>query len=248
MERRGKGDETGAYASVEGRVAVQFPVARAIIAVAQPAESTTLLSIIQAAGWPIWPLIVCSVLALSIIIERLVNLRAARVAPPDLFNNIITRARAKALTNEELAGWETGSLLGMVLSSPLRYLKEHPRCSEDELKEAMQSAGQEAAMRLDQYLSALGTIASVAPLLGLLGTVVGMIEIFGAQGTAGAIANPAQLAQGISMALYNTAFGLAVAIPALIGWRYFRNRVDAYVVSWEIQGAQLLGQLKSLRR
>jgi biopolymer transport protein ExbB len=207
-----------------------------------------LLSIIQAAGWPIWPLIACSVLALSIIIERFVNLRAARVAPPDLFNSIITRARAKALTNEEIAAWETGSLLGMVLSSPLRFLQEHPRCSEQELKEAMQNAGQEAAMRLDQFLSALGTIASVAPLLGLLGTVVGMIEIFGAQGTAGAIANPTQLAQGISMALYNTAFGLAVAIPALICWRYFRNRVDAYVLSWEIQGAQLLGQLKSLRR
>jgi 3-oxoacyl-(acyl-carrier-protein) synthase III len=86
----------------------------------QPAESTTLLSIIQAAGWPIWPLIACSVLALSIIIERFVNLRAARVAPPDLLNSIITRARAKALTNEEIAAWETGSLLGMVLSSPLR--------------------------------------------------------------------------------------------------------------------------------
>ena len=207
-----------------------------------------MLSIIQAAGWPIWPLIVCSVIAVSIIIERLVSLRAARVAPPDLFKSIIARARAKALTNEELAAWETGSLLGMVLSSPLRFLKEHPRCSDEDLKEAMQNAGQEAAMRLDQYLSALGTIASVAPLLGLLGTVVGMIEIFGAQGTAGAIANPAQLAQGISMALYNTAFGLAVAIPALISWRYFRNRVDAYLQTWEIQGTQLLGHLKSLRR
>ena len=190
----------------------------------------------------------CSVLALSIIIERWVNLRTARVAPPDLFNSIVTRARAKALTNEEIAAWESSSMLGMVLSSPLRYLKAHPRCSDEELKEAMQNAGQEAAMRLEHHLSALGTIASVAPLFGLLGTVVGMIEIFGAQGTAGAIANPAQLAQGISMALYNTAFGLAVAIPALIGWRYFRHRVDAYLMSWEIQGAQLLGQLKSLRR
>eukprot|EP01036_Dinobryon_divergens_P051631 gene51631-69091_t len=124
-----------------------------------------LLSIIQAAGWPIWPLIACSVLALSIIIERFVNLRTARVAPPDLFNSIIIRARAKALTDEEIAAWETGSVLGMVLSSPLRYLKAHPRCSDEELKEALQNAGQEAAMRLDQYLSALGTIASVAPLL-----------------------------------------------------------------------------------
>jgi biopolymer transport protein ExbB len=121
---------------------------------------------------------VCSVLALSIIIERFVNLRTARVAPPDLFNQIIARARAKALTNDEIAAWETGSLLGMVLSSPMRYLKAHPRCSDEELKEAMQNAGQAAAMRLDQYLSALGTIASVAPLLGLLGTVVGMIDDF----------------------------------------------------------------------
>jgi len=103
-------------------------------------------------------------------------------------------------------------------------------------------------MRLDQYLSALGTIASVAPLLGLLGTVMGMIEIFGAQSDVGTVANPTQLAQGISMALYNTAFGLAVAIPTLIFWRYFRNRVDAYVLSWEIQGTQLIAQLKTLRR
>ena len=222
--------------------------AGAIIAVAQPAESTTLLSIIQAAGWPIWPLIVCSVLAVSIIIERFVSLRAARVAPPELFTSILTRARAKSITSDEIAAWETGSLLGRVLCSPLRHLKAHPRCSDEELREALQGTAQEAAMRLEQYLSALGTIASVAPLLGLLGTVMGMIEIFGAQSGMGNVANPTQLAQGISMALYNTAFGLAVAIPALIFWRYFRNRVDALLLSWEIQGAQLIAQIKTLRR
>jgi biopolymer transport protein ExbB len=185
---------------------------------------------------------------MSIIIERFISLRTARVAPPELFTSILTRARAKSITGEEIAAWEAGSLLGMVLSSPLRHLKAHPRCTDEELKEAMQSAGQQAAMRLDQYLSALGTIASVAPLLGLLGTVMGMIEIFGAQSGMGTVANPTQLAQGISMALYNTAFGLAVAIPALIFWRYFRNRIDAYVQSWEIQGTQLIAQLKTLRR
>lgn len=231
-----------------GQTAFCGGCAHAIIAFAQPAESTTLLSIIQAAGWPIWPLLLCSVLALSIVIERFVSLRAAHIAPPELFASILARARAKSITGEEIAAWEAGSLLGMVLSSPLRHLKAYPRCTDDELKEAMQSAGQQAAMRLDQYLSALGTIASVAPLLGLLGTVMGMIEIFGAQSGVGTVANPTQLAQGISMALYNTAFGLAVAIPTLIFWRYFRNRVDAYVLSWEIQGTQLIAQLKTLRR
>jgi len=226
----------------------QAAASHAIIAVAQPAESSILLSIIQAAGWPIWPLIACSVLAVSIIIERFVSMRPARVAPPGLLASILTRARAKALTHDEIIAWETGSLLGSVLASPLRFLRAHPHCTDDDLREAMQSAGQQAAQALEKFLSALGTIASVSPLLGLLGTVIGMIEIFGAQTSVGAIANPTQLAHGISMALYNTAFGLAVAIPALIFWRYFRSRADAYVLAWEHQGAQLLQEIKILRR
>ena len=113
----------------------------------------------------------------------------------------------------------------------------------------MEGAGRMVAQRLEQYLSALGTIASAAPLLGLFGTVVGMIEIFGSQapgGTSGG--NPAQLAHGISIALYNTAFGLVVAIPSLIFWRYFRGRVDAYLLTLELSSEQLVRHLKALRK
>jgi biopolymer transport protein ExbB len=111
----------------------------------------------------------------------------------------------------------------------------------------VETAGRLAAHRMERYLTALATIASAAPLLGLLGTVVGMIEIFGSQSPAGS-ANPAQLAQGISVALYNTAFGLIVAIPALIFWRFFRARVDTYLLRMEAACEQLLGTINALRR
>jgi biopolymer transport protein ExbB len=113
----------------------------------------------------------------------------------------------------------------------------------------MEATGRKVAHRLEQYLNALATIASAAPLMGLFGTLVGMIEIFGSQAPGGSTGgNPAQLAQGISIALYNTAFGLVVAIPSLIFWRYFRARVDAYLLTLELAAEQLARHLKMLRR
>ncbi|KAF1044933.1 MAG: Protein TolQ [Xylophilus sp.] len=145
---------------------------------------------------------------------------------------------------------EQNSALGEVLASGLRALNANPRTSDDDLHATLEGAGRVVAHRLERYLSALATIASAAPLLGLLGTVIGMIEIFGSQAGGGAAGagNPAQLAQGISTALYNTAFGLIVAIPTLIFWRYFRGRVDAYLLTLELAGERFLRHLKSLRR
>ena len=142
------------------------------------------------------------------------------------------------------------SALGEVLASGLRTLNTNPRSSDEDVRGAMENAGRAVAHRLEKYLSALATIASAAPLLGLLGTVIGMIEIFGSQsgGAGGAGGNPAQLAQGISIALYNTAFGLMVAIPSLIFWRYFRARVDEYLLTLELAADQFARHLNAIKK
>jgi biopolymer transport protein ExbB len=209
-----------------------------------------LLSIIQAAGWPIWPLVACSILALTLIIERFLSLKTSRVAPPKLLDEALAVSRAAVPGPEVVNQLEQNSALGEVLASGFRALNSNPRCSEADLRSTMEGAGRAVAHRLERYLSALATIASAAPLLGLLGTVIGMIEIFGSQapGSGSAGANPAQLAHGISVALYNTAFGLVVAIPALIFWRYFRGRVDAYLLQLELASERFARHLNSLRR
>ena len=140
------------------------------------------------------------------------------------------------------------SALGEVLAAGWRAINNNPRCSPDEMRAAMEAAGRTVTHRLERYLPALATIASAAPLLGLLGTVIGMIEIFGSQAPSGALSggNPAQLAHGISVALYNTAFGLIVAIPALIFWRYFRARVDGYTLELELSAERFARHLEPL--
>jgi biopolymer transport protein ExbB len=208
-----------------------------------------LFSIIQAAGWPIWPLIACSILALAIIIERFISLKASKVAPSRLLEDVLSVTRSTVPGPDVVSQLERNSALGKVLATGLRALNADPRCSEDDLRAHMEGAGRLVAQKLEQNLTALGTIASAAPLMGLFGTVVGMIEIFGSQApgsTAGG--NPAQMAHGISIALYNTAFGLIVAIPSLIFWRFFRGRVDAYLLTLELSSEQLLRHLKALRR
>jgi len=208
-----------------------------------------LLSIIQAAGWPIWPLIACSILALALIFERFVALKTARVAPPKLLDEAIAVSARGVPTPETVDQLAESSVLGTVLAAGLRARAAHPSITEAELRATLEGAGRAALQRLERYLGALATIASAAPLLGLLGTVVGMIEIFGAQAGSGAVAgagNPAQLAHGISVALYNTAFGLIVAIPALIFWRYFRSRVDAHVLVLELAAERFVRHLVRL--
>ena len=208
-----------------------------------------MFSIIQAAGWPIWPLIACSVLALALVIERFISLKTAKIAPPKLLDEVLAVTRHQVPSPEVVSKLERNSALGEVLASGLHALHTNPRCSEEELRASMESAGRLAAHRLERYLSALATIASAAPLMGLFGTVVGMIEIFGSQTPSGATGgNPAQLAHGISVALYNTAFGLIVAIPSLVFWRYFRARVDAYLLTLELAADRLARHLNTLRK
>ncbi len=210
-----------------------------------------MLSIIQAAGWPIWPLIACSVVALALIAERLVSLKTTRVAPPNLLDEAIAVSRQGLPSTEVVNQLAQNSALGEVLAAGIRTLVRDPSSSDEDIRAALEAAGRKVAHSLERYLSALATIASAAPLLGLLGTVIGMIEIFGSQAPTGGGApggNPAQLAHGISVALYNTAFGLIVAIPALIFWRYFRARVDGYLLTLELSGERFARHLAEIRR
>lgn len=208
-----------------------------------------MFSIIQAAGWTIWPLIACSVLALAIVIERFTSLKTQKIAPPKLLDEVLAVTRNGVPSPDVVSQLEHNSALGEVLASGLRAINIDPRCSEEDLRATMEGAGRLVAHRLERYLSTLATIASAAPLMGLFGTVVGMIEIFGSQApgtpTGG---NPQQLAHGISVALYNTAFGLMVAIPSLIFWRYFRGQVDGYLLTLELAAERLARHVKSLRR
>ena len=210
-----------------------------------------MLSIIQAAGWPIWPLIACSIIGVALVIERFMSLQTRKVAPPQLLDEAIFVSQRGVPHREVVEQLQQNSVLGEVLASGLVALGQMPHISEDDLRASLQNAGRQAASQLQRYLGALATIASAAPLIGLLGTVIGMIEIFAAQGNGGlsvGTANPAQLAHGIAIALYNTAFGLIVAIPALMFWRYFRARVDAYLLDMEIAADRFVRHLLTLRR
>jgi biopolymer transport protein ExbB len=181
---------------------------------------------------------------LALIIERLYQLQTAKIMPPQTLEEAMDASRKSLPAEDFIRQLETKGVLGPVLASGLRCLQKTPAATTDDIQSHMETAGRLAAQRLERYLSTLGTIASAAPLLGLLGTVVGMIEIFAAQ-TAGGT-QPAQLAYGISVALYNTAFGLIVAIPALMFWRYFRTLVDNHLLSLEVASAQFARHLSPL--
>jgi len=179
-----------------------------------------LLSIIREAGWPIWPLLATSVLGLALIVERLLSLRRSLVAPRGLAEQVMEMQRNGQDSPEALARLERNSPLGRILAEVLRH-RSQPR---DDQRTAVEDVGRAVAHDLNRYIPALGTVAVIAPLMGLFGTVVGMIEIFGSYTPSGG--DPAQLARGISIALYNTAFGILIAIPAMIAHRYLRGRVD----------------------
>ena len=200
-----------------------------------------MLSIIQAAGWPIWPLVICSILGVALIIERFISLQRARIAPKNLLDEALTATREKLPAPATLQHLEDSSLYGQVLATGIRAINADPNLNESDLRSAMEGAGRRAAHSMERFLPALATIASAAPLMGLFGTVVGMIEIFGSQNAAGG--NPTQLAHGISVALYNTAFGLMVAIPTLIFWRYFRARADDYLLGMEMGSERIVSHL-----
>ena len=181
-----------------------------------------MFSIIQAAGWPIWFLLIASVIALALIIERLIYLRRRKILPPHLLDQVIREYREGRVDAATIDKLEKGSPLGTVLATGL----QHSDVSRDNMKEAMEET-------------------TLAPLMGLFGTVVGMIEIFGSQNAGGA--NPAELAHGISVALYNTGFGLLIAMPTLVFYRHFRALVDSFLIEMERQSARLVDVICSSR-
>jgi biopolymer transport protein ExbB len=201
-----------------------------------------LLAIIHAAGWPIWLLLIASVIGTTLIIERLLFLRKSRILPGNLLQEVIRVYHNGKITPEVLQKLEQNSPLGRVLAAGLSNVNA-PR---DVMKESIEEAGRGTAHELERFLTTLGTIATLAPLMGLFGTVVGMIEIFGAQNATGA--NPAQLAHGISVALYNTGFGLAIAMPALVFYRHFRALVDSFIVDMEQQAVRFVDTVHEGRR
>jgi biopolymer transport protein ExbB len=192
-----------------------------------------LLSIIIELGWPVWPLILASVLALALIIERAIALRRDKILPATLLSDVIGLWNKRQITPEILAKLEQNSPLGRVLAAGLR----NERATREGAMQQIEAAGSVVANRLSRNLTLLGSIGSIAPLLGLLGTVVGMIAIFASQ-QAGS--NPQDLAHGISVALYCTALGIIVAVPAVISYRYFKRLVDDYLVDMEEQAERLL--------
>ena len=193
-----------------------------------------MFDIIKAAGWPIWPLLVASVIAVALIIERLIMLRREKVLPAGLFDKVVDAYERQGVSPQLIDNLGRDSALGRVLAAGLR----NNRSPRPVMKEAIEEEGRAVTHDLERYLTTLGTIASIAPLMGLFGTVIGMIEIFGSQSPSGT--NPQQLAHGISIALYNTAFGILIAIPAMIFFRYFRGKVEDFVVNMEQQAARLV--------
>lgn len=193
-----------------------------------------MFAIIQAAGWPIWPLLVASIIAVALIIERLVMLRKDRIVPEGLLEKAVTAYEKQGVTPELIRTLSEDSPLGRVLAAGLRNTKS----SRYVMKESIEEAGSAVSHDLERFLTTLGTIATISPLMGLFGTVVGMIEIFGSQAPTGT--NPQALAHGISVALYNTGFGLVIAIPAMIFFRHFRGKVESFVVEMEQQASKLV--------
>ena len=201
-----------------------------------------MFSIILAAGWPIWPLLCASIIAVALILERLFSLRREKVLPAGLLPRVVAEYRQGKVSDATLAAMETQSPLGRVLSAGLRNVSS----SREIMREAIEETGGVVAHELERYLTTLGTIASISPLMGLFGTIVGMIEMFGSQSPTGS--NPMQLAHGISVALYNTGFGLIIAIPGMIFWRHFRAQVNGYVIEMQQQAVRLVEVLHGERK
>ena len=201
-----------------------------------------MFAIVEAAGWPIWFLILASIIAVGLIIERSFFLRTNRVAPPALLDEVIKELKQRGVSDNMLARLSASSPLGRVFAAGLKNIKSPPEA----MKESIEEAGRTISHDLARFLTTLGTIASISPLLGLFGTLVGMIEIFGAQTPTGN--SPAVLAHGISVALYNTAFGLIVAIPSMIAYRHFRAQVDSLTIEMEQQAIKLVEIMHGQRK
>jgi biopolymer transport protein ExbB len=199
--------------------------------------------IIKSGGWMMVPIIGCSIVALAIIVERLWTLRTARIMPPQLLPQVWNLYRKDQLDNVQLRKLKTSSPLGAILAAAIGSFAE----GRDAMKESVEQTGRQVIHDLERYLNALGTIASVSPYLGLLGSVLGMIKVFSTFSAAGGIGNPTRLAGGISEILVATAAGLAVAIPSLIFYRYFQGRVTDLTLQMEEEAVRMIDVLSSAR-
>lgn len=194
-----------------------------------------MFELIVAGGWLMAPIILCSILAFTIVVERLLTLRERKISPPNLAEQIIKLHRRNRITPEAIDKLYRNSPLGRILASGLRNMRG-PR---DVMKESIEEEGRQVVQELERFLNTLGTIASITPLLGLLGTVIGMIKVFAVITSLG-VGDPKILADGISEALLTTAAGLSVAIPALMFYRYLRGRVDELLLKMEAQAVYLV--------
>ena len=201
-----------------------------------------MLEIVRSGGWLMAPIILASIIAAGIIIERLWSLQDRKVVPEHLVAKVWHLLKSGELGEDEIRNLYNNSPLGRLLAIGLMY-RERPR---ELVKEMVEDTGRHVAHELERYLNTLGTIAAISPLLGLLGTVVGMIDVF-AVITAKGVGDPAAMAGGISQALVTTAAGLMVAIPALIGYRYLRGRVNEHVVRMEQEAIKLVEALHTRR-
>lgn len=197
-----------------------------------------MFELVKAGGWLMFPIIACSVIAMAIVAERLWSYQRKKVLPDHLLAQIWQLFKADKLTSAHVTSIRSSSPLGRVLAAGLANMNH----SREAMKEAIEEEGHQVVHEMERYLNTLGTIASISPLLGLLGTVIGMIKVFTAITTAG-VGNPAVLAGGISEALITTAAGLSVAIPSLIFHRYLTGRVDRYVMAMEEQALKLVAVL-----
>ena len=197
-----------------------------------------MVEIVKSGGFLMGPIILCGIIAMGIILERFWTLQQKRVIPEDLTSKVWGWVKKEQLDQKQIQSLHQGSALGQILAAGL-INRDRKRSV---MKDSIEDTGRHVVHELERYLEALGTIAAVSPLLGLLGTVLGMVDVF-TEITIEGVGNPAGLAGGISKALITTAAGLSVAIPALIGYRYYRNRVDTLVVDMEKEAIKLVEAL-----
>ena len=194
-----------------------------------------MFEMVQAGGWLMLPILLCSIIALAIVGERFWSLQQKRINPATLVSQVWQWYKSDNLTDQNIEALANTSPLGRVLAAGL-VNRHHPR---EIMKESIEDTGRQVVVELERYLNTLGTIASITPLLGLLGTVIGMIKVFAAI-TSHGVGNPSVLAGGISEALITTAAGLSVAIPSLIFYRYFRGKVDELVIKMEEEALKIV--------
>ena len=198
--------------------------------------------IIIAAGWPIWPLIATSVFGVAIILERFWSLRESYVIPQNLMEDVKKLVGSGSIKRDAVEALRANSPLGEIMAVAI----ENQNSSLEIIKDSIDEAGSQVSYKLERYLGALSTISTVAPLLGLFGTIIGMVELFSSFTSSGH--DVAVFARGISIALYNTAGGIVVAVPAMIAFRFFRSKVDHLVNEMEQQALHLVEIMRGERK